>query len=265
MKQIKTTFKSAAINYHIAGKGEVLVLLHGYCEDASIWFNTAKNLSKTHTVIMIDLPGFGKSSLLEKPYTMNDLADVVLHITNEISIPAFHIMGHSMGGYVALEVLHKSSKAVKSIGLIHSHCFTDTEEKIRNRKKSIDFIKKHGTAFFLQEFYTNLFAEKNIAPFTKDILAMRKKYKNISAEAIIQGANAMIQRHDLSKVLSNCNVPVFMFCGREDPAVHYLLSLKMASLPKFCDFHLLEGIGHVGFVEAERKWLKAIKGFLNPA
>ena len=94
---------------------------------------------------------------------------------------------------------------------------------------------------------------------------MRKKYKNISAEAIIQGANAMIQRHDLSKVLSNCNLPVFMFCGREDPAVHYLLSLKMASLPKFCDFHLLEGVGHIGFIEAKGKWIRALKEFLSLA
>ncbi len=263
MKQLITDFKGGQINFYIQGKGDILVLLHGYCEDASIWFQTAKKLSATHTVIMIDLPGFGKSSLLSMPNSMSDLADTVLHVINELSIPSFHIMGHSMGGYVALEVLNKQPKVVKSIGLIHSHCFRDSDEKIRNRKKSIDFIKKHGTTFFLQEFYTNLFAENNIASFTKVILAMRKKYKNISAEAIIQGANAMIERHDLSKVLSNCNVPFFMFCGKEDTAVHYSLSLKMASLPRFCDFHLLGGVGHVGFIEAERKWMKALKDFLD--
>jgi pimeloyl-ACP methyl ester carboxylesterase len=263
MKQFKTNLKGGSINYFMHGKGDTLILLHGYCEDSSIWFDTAKKLAANNTIVMIDLPGFGKSSLFRKDYNMSDLAEMVLHLASELHLSSFHLMGHSMGGYIALEVATKEPEKIKSIGLIHSHCFTDSDDKIANRKKAIDFIKKHGTQFFLQEFYTNLFAEKNIQPFTQEILDMRKRYKDISAEAIIQGAKAMIKREDRSDTLRKINCPVFMFCGKEDAAVSYNLSLIMASIPKFCDFHLLESVGHVGFIEAKGRWIKAIKGFLN--
>ena len=230
-----------------------------------MWFPTAKKLLANYRLVMVDFPGFGKSKLLHKPYTITDLADLILEVVSRLNITSFHLIGHSMGGYVGLEFLSRYPEKVKSLGLIHSHCFTDTDEKIANRRKSVEFVKRHGASYFLQEFYTNLFAPDTVSRFNDKIVVLRKKYKYIKADAIIQGAEEMIKRKDHSETLKKCTVPVFMFCGKDDPAVSYTQSLVMASFPAFCDFHLIEGMGHVGFIESPRKWMSALDEFLKLA
>jgi pimeloyl-ACP methyl ester carboxylesterase len=148
MKISKThffNFKETSIAYQIYGRGPAVVFLHGYCEDSFIWQSGIKRWSKTHTCITIDLPGFGKSSLGEN-YTITDLGDMVAQLLGLLSIAKCTIIGHSMGGYAALAFAAEYPTLLSGVGLIHSHCFEDSEQKKANRKKSIDFINRHGAA-----------------------------------------------------------------------------------------------------------------------
>lgn len=96
------------LHYEINGKGqEVLVLLHGFMENNTIWKRMEGLLSPNFTLVKIDLPGHGKSPILSDSQTMEQMADAVLETLKKLEIQKYHILGHSMGGYVSLALAEK--------------------------------------------------------------------------------------------------------------------------------------------------------------
>ncbi len=265
MKISKThffNFKEASIAYQIYGRGPSVVFLHGYCEDSFIWQSGIKRWSKTHTCITIDLPGFGKSSLL-KGYSIEDLGDMVAALLSQLSIAKVSLIGHSMGGYVALAFAKKYPLLLSSIGLIHSHCFDDNEAKKANRRKSIDFIKRHGTSAFLTPFYTQLFAAENFAKHKHLIADLTRRNASLSVEAIITGAEALINRPSFEQVLKSIDCPVLIFGGGQDAAIAKEQTMKMATMPAIADFYFEQNVGHMGFFECKSIFEKAVSDFLE--
>lgn len=255
-------FKEASIAYQIYGRGPAVVFLHGYCEDSFIWQSGIKRWSKAHTCITIDLPGFGKSSLLNG-YSIEDLGDMVAQLLSEISIAKATVIGHSMGGYAALAFAKKYPLLLSGIGLVHSHCFEDSDTKKANRKKSIDFIKRHGSQAFLTPFYTQLFAPENADAHKHLIADLTRRNASLSAEAIIAGAEALIHRPSFVEVLKNIECPVLIFGGGQDAAISTEQTMQMATMPDFCDFHFEPNVGHMGFFECKSVFEKTVGEFLG--
>lgn len=255
-------FKEVSIAYQIYGRGPSVVFLHGYCEDSFIWQSGIKRWSKTHTCITIDLPGFGKSSLLND-YSIEDLGDMVAQLLSQLSISTSTVIGHSMGGYAALAFAKKHPSMLSGIGLIHSHCFEDSEAKKTNRKKSIDFIRRHGTAAFLTPFYTQLFAPENFDKHKHLIADLTRRNASLSAEAIIAGAEALINRPSFEQVLRSVVCPVLIFGGEQDAAITKEQTMKMATMPAIADFYFEQNVGHMGFFECKSIFEKAVSDFLE--
>ena len=96
------------LHYHEAGAGPVLVLLHGSGPGVSGWSNFKGNLpvlAKTFRVLVPDMPGFGLSDPVELPRAYPRVAaDAVAFLLGELGIEKAHVLGNSMGGYVAAEL-----------------------------------------------------------------------------------------------------------------------------------------------------------------
>ena len=117
------------INFVSFGQGKPLILIHGFCESKEMWITHSKELAKTHIVYCIDLPGFGESPLRQDSITLEEVA-VMLHDwmeENRIYHPT--VIGHSLGGYVALAMAELMENDLAAIGLFHSTAFPDDEEK----------------------------------------------------------------------------------------------------------------------------------------
>jgi pimeloyl-ACP methyl ester carboxylesterase len=99
LKQIQ--FKNTSISYSDTGKGTPIVLLHGFLENQSMWDNYIAILQEKR-VITIDLLGHGETECLGYVHTMEDNADAVHSVLLELGIRKSILVGHSMGGYVAL-------------------------------------------------------------------------------------------------------------------------------------------------------------------
>src|SRR6478672_12328590 len=95
-------FKHISVNYTDTGKGTAVVLLHGFLENSTMWNDFVPELSKKYRVITIDLLGHGQTQPLNYVQTMEDNADMVLSVLNELRIRKAIFAGHSMGGYIAL-------------------------------------------------------------------------------------------------------------------------------------------------------------------
>ncbi|HRN48638.1 MAG TPA: alpha/beta hydrolase, partial [Niabella sp.] len=151
-------FNGKKISYSVYGEGNPVILLHGFGEDDSVWKNQIPFLKQDFKVIVPQLPGTGESELLDE-MSMETMAASVMQIADAEHLEKFVVIGHSMGGYTTLAFAEKYMDRLKAFGLYHSTSIADSEEKIANRKKGIDFVKKHGALAFLKSITPNLFSE----------------------------------------------------------------------------------------------------------
>lgn len=131
------------LHYEISGNGtENLVLLHGFLENSNMWVDMEPTLSSKFKIIKIDLPGHGKSPKIAEVQTMDLMAKKVNETLEVLGINHFHLLGHSMGGYVTLAYTDLFAGKVKSLTLFFSTFFADSEEKKRTETKKLPHYRR---------------------------------------------------------------------------------------------------------------------------
>ena len=120
---------------------KVVVLLHGYLENMLVWDNFVPLLYKEVRVITLDIPGHGISEVKGEIHTMDYLADTLAAALEKLGIEKATIVGHSMGGYVALAFAERHPDRTEGVVLLHSTPYADSEEKRRNRELALVLIR----------------------------------------------------------------------------------------------------------------------------
>lgn len=259
MKTIK--YQEVDIAYEVEGKGPDIVLLHGFCEDRSIWENFRGDLlEEQYRVTTIDLPGFGDSGRLPSP-SIGAMAQAVRAVLEELDLSDIVVIGHSMGGYVALAYAEQGADGLVGLGLFHSHPYADTEEKKETRTKSIDFINRQGHILYVKQMIPNLFEDKfaRSNAFLLDKLIFNAT--RYDSGGITDALQAMRDRPDRSEVLRGLSCPVLFIIGKEDGAIPHEMSMAQTHLPRTASIHLLDKVGHMGMFEAERAIQKIVRDF----
>jgi pimeloyl-ACP methyl ester carboxylesterase len=158
---MKTTiFKNTKIAYTDQGKGTAVVLLHGFYENKEMWNAFVPEFSKKHRVIAIDLLGHGKTECLGYVHSMEDQADMVHHVLHKLKIRKAVLVGHSMGGYIALAFAELYPEMVTGIALVNSTSMADSDERKLNRDRAIKAVKQNYSVFIAMSI-ANLFREEN--------------------------------------------------------------------------------------------------------
>lgn len=250
--------------YQVKGEGPAVVLLHGFAEDGQIW-NRQFNALTGFKLIVPDLPGSGQSDMIEN-MSMEGLADAVFQIiqseNGEVSTKAT-VIGHSMGGYVALALAERHPEALKSLGLFHSTAYPDSEEKKQVRLKGIDFIQKHGGFEFLKTTTPNLYS-----PITKkenpDLIAEQLNTQhNFLDDALVSYYRAMIARPDRTNILKESGLPVLFVLGKYDNATPMQDGLQQSHLADISYIQILERSGHMGMREEPEQANQILFNYLN--
>lgn len=260
MKFKNITYQGSEIFYRIVGNGKPVVFIHGFAEDGSIWTNQIEFLKDKYSLIIPDLPGSGKSQMINE-MSIESMAATINAILDEEQIEQCTMLGHSMGGYITLAFAEKNEQRLTSFGLIHSTAFADSEEKKANRLKSIEFVKKNGAFEFLKAVITDLFTETWYANNTQFVNELIEKSSNFSDEAIIAYYEAMINRPDKTSVLKNSSKPVLFMIGQHDKAVPFTHSLQQCYLPSKSTVVILRNSAHMGMYEESEKINNTLQDF----
>lgn len=256
------TYLEQPVSYQISGTGSCLFLLHGFCEDHTVWDNFRTRFDAQFTVICPDIPGFGDSPTCEG-FRVEMMAAIANHILEAEGIESCYFVGHSMGGYVALAFAEKYAPKLKGLCLFHSQPFADTEEKQQNRRKTIDFMEKWGVAPFVKELIPKLFSAKFIEENDVFIYEFIAKAALYPKEGLIEATHAMIHRPDRSQVLADLDCPVLFIIGGLDEAIPKEASEAQIHLPKSATAIVLNEVAHMGMIEAEEETIGILEGWLN--
>jgi pimeloyl-ACP methyl ester carboxylesterase len=259
--QKKITYQEADVFYQDFGEGPVTVLVHGFAEDSGIWSGIQHELDNCR-LILPDLPGSGPSGLTV-PLSISTMAEAVVEILRSENIGQAVIIGHSMGGYVALAIAEKHPSILNALGLFHSTAFADGEEKKNTRRKNIQFIQSHGSYEFLKQSMPGLFGESFKQSHGKVVKELIEKYRDFNPEALVAYQEAMINRPDRTEVLVKSSKPVLFVIGKHDNAIPFEDSMKLCHLPSLSYIHILDQTGHMGMLEEPGTSIDILRNFIK--
>ena len=250
------------LNYTDQGKGNSIVLIHGFTESLTIWNKFSEALSKKYRVISIDLPGHGKSKCIGEVHLMEGMADAIDSVIKMLQIDSFMMVGHSMGGYVSLSYAEKYPEKVKGLCLFHSQAAADSPEVKVNRARTIEIVKQNHFDF-INQFIPDLFAPSNRQRLHTEIETLKTEARSfLTKESIIASIEGMRQRKDKCDFLSKINIPVLFIAGKLDSRISIAKVTEQLALPKHAEALFLN-IGHMGYLEAPKETLKTIDFFTD--
>jgi len=255
-------FKGKDIRFRIKGHGKTIVLLHGFLENSKIWSRFEDFLSNDYSVVSVDLPGFGKSDSIDMINTMDVMAEAVNKVLNSINVKQCLMAGHSMGGYVALSFAEMYPAKMGALVLFHSHAAADSPEAKVNRNRTIRIVEENHHDFILQ-FIPSLFSPGNEELYEKEIEKLHSQASKIPPANIIAALEGMKFRTGKEHVLKNAGFPVLFIIGKDDSRIPMELIMEQITLPKHSEILILEGTGHMGFIEARKQTMLAIKGLAD--
>ncbi|CAM2843427.1 alpha/beta fold hydrolase [Flavobacterium frigoris] len=216
MKQIQ--FKNTSISYSDTGKGTAIVLLHGFLENQSMWDNYIATFSKRNRVVTIDLLGHGETECLGYVHSMEDNADAVHAVLTELRIRKAILVGHSMGGYVALAFAELYPENVKGLVLLNSTARADSEERKVNRDRAIRAVKQ-SFVNFISLSIANLFSEGNRERLVNEIESVKNKALKTPLQGIVASLEGMKIRNDREVLLHLSTFPKLLILGEKDPVL----------------------------------------------
>jgi pimeloyl-ACP methyl ester carboxylesterase len=253
-------FQGKSLSYQVSGTGPALVLLHGFLESKAIWDDFTHSLEKYFTVVAIDLPGHGESELLAETHSMQLMAGAVKAVLRAENIEIAVIAGHSMGGYVALQFAVDYEEMVKGLVLFHSHANADSDEARENRRRTIEIVRKNRHGFIMQ-FIPDLFDQRHVENYREDIQKLQDVAALMTPEAIIAALSGMRDRPGQHQFLLKTEIPVLSILGKQDSRMPFNQLMVQAVIPSHSEILLLDDVGHMGFIEAPGKTMKALKHF----
>jgi len=217
------------------------------------------------------LPGSGRSEMLDD-MSMEGMAEcikeLIVHETASLFFKTGEphsvvIIGHSMGGYIALALAEKHPEILNGLGLFHSTAYADTEERRDVRRKAIETIQEKGAFEFIKNMLPNLFGPATKAKNPILIEEQIAVSNNFLGSSLVKYYKAMMERPDRTKVLKNCKVPMLFILGKYDNAVSLKDGLEQCAVPDLAYIHILENSGHTGMREEAEKANEILKNYLK--
>ena len=240
-----------------------VVLLHGYLESSLVWEDFVPYLYKEVRVVTLDLPGHGISVVTGEVHTMDFLADTVADALTALGIGRCTLVGHSMGGYVALAFCERHPEMLDGLVLLSSTPNPDTPEKAENRRREIALVKAGKKEMLARVAPAAGFAEENRARMQDHIEDLTEQVFLTEDEGIVALLGGMIARRDQNEMLRTSKVPQLFILGRKDGYIPPEAAEKMVAEHPQAQVVWLENSGHMGFLEEPEAAAQAILDFVH--
>lgn len=253
-------YKNAAIFYTDSGKGPAVVLIHGFLENTTMWNVIIPELSKRNRVIAIDLLGHGKSDCIGYTHSMELFAETLEAVLKKVRIRKCVLVGHSLGGYVALAFAEKHPKRVKGLCLMNSTSNDDTADRKLLRTRANKMVHKNFSNLVRMSF-TNLFSEESRIVFKDQMKNALSEAMQTPIQGYIAGQEGMKLRPNRNHVLAENSFKKLIIMGKKDAVLDYKTSLE--EVEKTNSKHVVLPQGHMSHIENLEKLILILKDFLK--
>ena len=245
------------LHCRVSGEGHPVIFLHGFLESMTMWNYLNFRLGFKH--VYIDLPGHGRSTTKsETMVSILAMAKLVKATIDSLGVEEYHVVGHSMGGYVGLELIQLDARCKKLV-MLNSNFWSDELKKQRDRRRVANIVASNKT-LFLYEAIPNLF----LNPIKNDqvVQDLIQEAGFIDAQCIADVSIAMSKRNDLSHLARELNKRILVIQGAEDAIVPVERMRGLQQKSEFV-YKELQGCGHMAHIEKPNAVINVIEKFLK--
>ncbi|MDA3616260.1 alpha/beta fold hydrolase [Polluticaenibacter yanchengensis] len=261
-------YKDTTISYKTYGAGKPVMLIHGFSEKSFVWEQLITELKDNYLVIVPDMPGYNKDCKVGEQDifvagSIHEVAKAMIAVIRSSGLNDVTVLGHSMGGYIALEMLYINAGLIKGLGLLHSTANVDNEEKKEARLKTIDFLERNESRTFIKSTIANLFGSEINKKAPGIVNEFYEAVGYINENILVANINAMLNRRMQFETIEKSGVPILFIIGEEDKAIPVADVFTQTTLGVKSFVYLLQKCGHMGMIENPGQFNKAVKEYLK--
>ena len=249
---LKAPVNGFELAYERRGMGTPLVLIHGYPLDHTIWDRVVPLLENDFDLLLPDLPGFGASASFTR-HLLADMAADIAALLDHLGVEKAAVVGHSMGGYVALALAHGFPGRVRGLGLVASQAAADPPDRKLGRYQTAEKIEAHGVEEVAASMSALLTTDLVLQTDLKQLILRQ------SPGGVAAALRAMAERPDSTPFLAGFGFPVVIIHGLADKLIPVDRAREVKNVARNGHLFTLDGIGHMPMLEAPQATADALK------
>ena len=240
---MQKNIRNLSLNYQTFGKGEFLLILHGWGAAQESYQPMIDFLAQTYRVVWLDLPGFGLSDEPPKPWTVDSYTDLVIDFMTELGIKQATLLGHSFGGRIIAKLFNRPNLPfeIKNVILFDS-------AGIKSKKSLLNYLKlfvvKAGKILLKIPLLGDLFEDQ-----IKFLFEHQASSDYLAASEIMRRTLSLVINEDLTKYMTQIDRPSLLIWGDNDDATPVSDGELMAKLIPQSELHIIPQTGHYPFVD----------------
>jgi 3-oxoadipate enol-lactonase len=261
---MRIAINDITVSYSDEGKNgtPVIIFIHGFPFNKSIWKMQVKELKDNYRVISYDIRGHGNSDAGNGDFSIELFVKDLLSLMDALKIDKTMLCGLSMGGYIALKAIENHPERFDALILSDTHCIADTSEVKEKRMKAIESIRKSGIEKYADESIKNLFAPESFTTREEEIAVVRKMIVKTAKESLCKTLLALSVRKETCSKLAEIKVPVLIMVGKEDKITPLAAAQLMHEKIKNSFLNIIEHAGHLSNLENPGDFNEHLKKFV---
>lgn len=250
--------------YFDAGEGPVVLLLHGFPFDKSMWAEQADALTAAgFRIIAPDLRGLGETKPTDEISTMDDMARDAAGLLEQLQIDQVVVCGLSMGGYVAFEFAHLYPARARALILAGTRAPADDEQEKAGREQQVQTMLRAGMVPISIATLPKLLADRTRTEKPDVVKRVRTMITRSDPRGASAAQRGMAARRDYTEDLSQIKVPALIIVGREDPIRPVSDAEFMHERIRNSRIEIIEDAAHVTNMEQPEAFNRILLGFLK--
>lgn len=245
------------------GAGELLVFVHGFPLDHTMWQTQIDVFSQRYRVLAPDLRGFGASGVRGETVTMEDFADDLAAMLDALDVRGpIALCGLSMGGYIAMRFAAKYAARLRSLILCDTRAAADSPDGAANRLKMAERVLSEGAEVAANAMLPKLFGPRTVAEKPELPAATRRVIESMKPAAIAAAQRGMAARPNSTALLPQIRVPTLVVVGEDDAIAPVAEMRGIAAAIPGADFVVVPDAGHMAPLENPPAFNAALEKFL---
>jgi pimeloyl-ACP methyl ester carboxylesterase len=260
---MQSTVNGITLSYTDQGQGIPLVFVHGFPLNRETWQKQVDAFQSTHRVIAPDLRGLGQTEAQPGTNTMDRFADDVSELLRQLETGPVVLVGHSMGGYVALAFARRHPEMLRGLVLVGTKAGADTPEGAAGRRATAEKVKLEGIVGVVNAMAPKMLAAGNqderMAAKVRDFMEPSKP------EGVIGALLGMAERPDSTPHLGQIRVPTLVVTGADDTIIPPAESDALARHIPGAQLRVIPNAGHLVAFERPDEFNQALRDWLSRA
>jgi pimeloyl-ACP methyl ester carboxylesterase len=259
-----TPIRGASMHYEMEGDGaETVLFIHGLMLDSASYDGQWAALRGRYRLLRYDLRGQGRSQHTEQGLDLESLCADASALIEQLGVGTCHVVGFSMGGFIALRLAARHPTQVRSLTLIGASAAAEEPWRMPRYALMIAWVRMFGPRLLVAPMMRVLFGRSFLADPQR--AAERAHWRGVLAalpRSMARAARASAARKSIESELAAVIAPTLIVVGDEDQPIGPIAAKRLRDLLGHAELSVFPATGHAVMIERPKKFNRLLEDFL---